>query len=224
MSRPDRHWARPRVLIATVFLALAVGTLAAWLLARASDDDPPGQWQTAAHLSSRSRPPKPPAAGERPAATAPAPRHHRVVARPAPRQRHETRSRRRYTLLPRIEPARLVPDPDPIAPADVLQPIANGWRVGDHRGLILVEAGLAGDDPSGTRGRFIVFRERERPFAQNMDVVDVPGAGVLRITRGSSGSRAGHRVLARGKIEFAGETGVTGTLNLRDDTIILDSG
>ncbi len=127
-------------------------------------------------------------------------------------------------MLPRIEPARLVPDPDPIAPAEVMQPIANGWRAGDHRGLVLVEAGLAGGDSSGTTGRLIVFRERERPFAQNLDVVDVPGAGVVRITGGPAGRRAGHPVGGRGKIEFEAETGITGTLNLKDDTITLDSG
>jgi hypothetical protein len=106
----------------------------------------------------------------------------------------------------------------------VLQPIVNGWRAGDHRGVTLVEAGLAGDDPSGNNGRFVVFRERERPFAQNVDVVDVRGAGALRITAAPTGRRAGHWAQRRGELEFAGEEGITGTLHLRDDTLTVDSG
>jgi hypothetical protein len=116
-----------------------------------------------------------------------------------------------------------VPDPDPVVSADVLNPIVNGWRAGDRRGITLVEAGLAGDDPSGTKGRFVVFRERERPFAQNVDIVDVRGAGALRITRAPTGRRASGWARRRGHIEFAGESGITGTLNLENDTVTLDS-
>jgi hypothetical protein len=126
-------------------------------------------------------------------------------------------------LLPRVEPAKIVPDPDPVVPADVLNPIVNGWRAGDRRGITLVEAGLAGNDPSGTKGRFVIFRERERPFAQNVDLVDVRGSGKLRITGAPTGRRAARSAQRRGKIEFASKRGVTGTLDLRHDRVTLGS-
>jgi hypothetical protein len=146
-----------------------------------------------------------------------------AAASPAADHRDAPRSRNGHSLLPRREPARIIPDPEPIVPADVLEPIVNGWRAGDHRGITLVEAGLAGDDASGSTGRFVVFRERERPFAQNVDVVDVPGAGAVRITEAPTGRRAGHRAQRRGELEFAGEEGVTGTLHLAHDRITLRS-
>jgi hypothetical protein len=133
------------------------------------------------------------------------------------------RDRARYKLLPRAEPAKIVPDPDPVVPADVLNPIVNGWRAGDRRGIILVEAGLAGDDPSGTTGRFVIFRERERPFAQDVHLVDVPGSGELRITGAPTGLRAARSAQRRGKIEFTSERGVTGTLDLQHDRVTLGS-
>jgi hypothetical protein len=130
------------------------------------------------------------------------------------------RDRPRYELLPRVEPAQILPDPDPVVPADVLNPIVNGWRAGDRNGIILVEAGLAGDDPSGTKGRFVIFRERERPFAQDVHLVDVPGSGELRITEAPTGLQAARSAQRRGKIEFTSELGVTGTLDLRHDRVL----
>ncbi len=141
---------------------------------------------------------------------------------PARPKRRSHQARKQFKLLPRIEPAKIVPEPTPVVSADVLNPIVNGWRAGDRRGITLVEAGLAADDPSGTRGRFVVFRERERPFAQNVDLVDVRGAGALRITRAPTGRRAAGSARRRGDIEFAGERGVTGTLHLASDTVTLD--
>jgi hypothetical protein len=150
-------------------------------------------------------------------------RSHEATA-PPPRSTPESRrDRPRYKLLPRVEPAEILPDPDPIVPADVLDPIVNGWRAGDRRGITLVEAGLAGDDPSGTTGRFVIFRERERPFVQNVDLVDVRGSGRLRITGAPTGPRAAPSVQRRGEIEFTSAQGVTGTLDLRHDRVTLDS-
>jgi hypothetical protein len=142
---------------------------------------------------------------------------------PPRREPGSRRDRASYELLPRVEPAKILPDPDPVVPADVLNPIVNGWRAGDRRGITLVEAGLAGDDPSGTTGRFVIFRERERPFAQNVHLVDVPGSGKLRITGAPAGPGAARSAQRRGKIEFTSEGGVTGTLDLRHDRVTLDS-
>jgi hypothetical protein len=208
------------VLIAAGFLAVAVGPTAAWLDTGASETDspraadPPSRLRTATLTDWRQRRAAPPSVPhERPAAESTPARH-----------RDEARSQGEYNPLPRREPAKIIPDPEPLVPTDVLQPIVNGWRAGDHRGITLVEAGLAGDDASGTTGRFVVFREREQPFAQNVDVVDVPGAGALRIREAPTGSRVGHRAQRYGEIEFAGEKGVTGTLHLAHDRITLDPG
>ena len=210
------------MLIAGGCVALAIGGTAAWLIVAGPESDssiaadPPTRWRAAAPTAPRQRraaPPFPSATShDRPAAASPAANH-----RDAPG------SQNGHSLLPRREPARIIPDPEPIVPADVLEPIVNGWRAGDHRGITLVEAGLAGDDASGSTGRFVVFRERERPFAQNVDVVDVPGAGAVRITEAPTGRRAGHRAQRRGELEFAGEEGVTGTLHLAHDRITLRS-
>jgi hypothetical protein len=172
-----------------------------WLVAAKSDDDSKRAASPATDSPSRS-----------PEATAP-PRH----------EPESHRDRPKYKLLPRVEPAKIVPDPDPVVPADVLNPIVNGWRAGDRRGITLVEAGLAGDDPSGTTGRFVILRERERPFAQNMDLVDVRGSGKLRITAAPTGLRAAYSAQRRGKIEFTSQGGVTGTLDLRHDRVTLGS-
>jgi hypothetical protein len=196
VSGPERAWMRPRVLIAALLAVLAVGGVTVWLVTSGSDDSARDS-RTGEHPPDRSA----------------------ATTQPAPRQRGDTGSRPGYHLLPRIEPATIVPDPDPVASPDVLQPIVNGWRAGDHRGITLVEAGLAGDDPSGTKGRFVVFRERERPFAQNIDLVDVRDSGALRITRAPTGKRAGRSAQRDGEIEFTSERGVTGTLHLADDTV-----
>lgn len=172
-----------------------------WLATARSDDD--AEPTASPATDSPTRPPE---------ATAP------------PRREPESRrDRPRYKLLPRVEPAKIVPDPDPVVPADVLNPIVNGWRAGDRRGITLVEAGLAGNDPSGTKGRFVIFRERERPFAQNVDLVDVRGSGKLRITGAPTGRRATRSAQRRGKIEFASKRGITGTLDLRHDRVTLGS-
>jgi hypothetical protein len=142
----------------------------------------------------------------------------------APRRSPDSRrDRPRYELLPRVEPAEIVPDPDPIVPPDVLTAVVNGWWAGDRRGITLVEAGLAGDDPSGTTGRFVIFRERERPFAQNVDLVDVRGSGKLRITGAPTGPQAARSAQRHGSIEFTSAQGTTGTLDLRHDRVTLDS-
>jgi hypothetical protein len=172
-----------------------------WLVAAKSDNDSKRPASSGADSRSRS-----------PEATA------------SPRRRPESRrDRPRYKLLPRVEPAEIVPDPDPIVPVDVLNPVVNGWRAGDRRGITLVEAGLAGDDPSGTTGRFVIFRERERPFVQNVDLVDVHGSGKLRITGAPTGPQAARSAQRRGKIEFTSTQGVSGTLDLRHDRVTRDS-
>jgi hypothetical protein len=183
--------------IAALLVAIVGGAVAVWLVACGSDDD-------SVHEARTANPP---------------PDRSPTTTHPTPRRRGDNGPRHGFSLLPRIEPAKIVPDPDPVVPADVLQPIVNGWRAGDHRGITLVEAGLAGDDPSGTKGRFVVFRERERPFAQNVDLVDVRGAGALRITRAPTGRRAANSAQRNGEIEFTSERGVSGTLHLADDTV-----
>jgi hypothetical protein len=197
VSGPDSGWTKPRVLIAALLLALVAGGVTLWLVIGRSDDDSARTSTAVADPPNRPvSPPRSPDGETRP------PDHG-------------------FRPLPRIEPASIVDDPDPVASADILNPIVNGWRAGDHEGITIVEAGLAGDDPSGTKGRFVVFRERERPFSQNVDLVDVRESGALRITRAPTGRRAASSAQRNGEIEFTSERGVSGTLHLADDTVTL---
>jgi hypothetical protein len=196
-----------RLIAAAVCVALVAGGVVVWLLARGSDDDsasPP----TVAAPDSISRPSPPTTSSETPSADG--------NAAPKPDRSH-------FKPLPKIEPARLIADPPPVTSADVIDPIVNGWRAGDHKGITLVEAGLAGDDRSGTKGRFVVFRERERPFAQNIDLVDVRGSGALRITRAPAGAGASSTAQREGELHFTSARGVTGTLHLSSDTVTIDA-
>lgn len=186
------------MLIAALLLTLVAGGVTLWLVIGRSDDDSARTSTAVAHPPS-GRPVSPP--GSPDGETRP-PDHG-------------------FRPLPRIEPASIVDDPDPVASADILNPIVNGWRAGDHEGITIVEAGLAGDDRSGTKGRFVVFRERERPFSQNVDLVDVRESGALRITRAPTGRGAASAAQRNGEIEFTSERGVTGTLHLADDTVTI---
>jgi hypothetical protein len=126
-----------------------------------------------------------------------------------------------YGLLPAIEAARLVADPDPLVSDEVMLPIVNGWRVGNHLGFTVVEAGLAADNRSRTTGRFAILRYRVRHDSQTVDLVDVRGAGAVKITKAPLGPRVVTWAQHRGNLQFISSNGVKGTLHLKDDTVTL---
>jgi hypothetical protein len=125
-----------------------------------------------------------------------------------------------YVVYPVIEPARIVSNPDPVSGTD--PPVANEWQVGSHRSVTYVWAGLARD--SRTSGEFVINRERPcHPGynAKHHDSVEVPGAGLLRITKAPLGPKVVHWAQRRGELTFVSRSGISGTLHLKDDTVTL---
>jgi hypothetical protein len=53
-------------------------------------------------------------------------------------------------------------------------------------------------------------------------MINVPGAGALRITRAPLGRSVQTWAQKRGKLRFTSEHGITGTLHLEDDTVTVD--
>ena len=125
--------------------------------------------------------------------------------------------------FPDTYPATIAADPDPLVSSSLMMPIVNGWGVESHHQITQVVAGLASDDRSGTKGRFAIARQRARPYSQTLDLVDVPGAGALKITHAPLGPEVVNRAQRRGNLQFVGSRGVRGTLHLKDDTVTLQS-
>ena len=130
-----------------------------------------------------------------------------------------------WSLLPNVQPAKLLPDPDPPVSAQVLDPVVNGWIVGNHHGTTTVDAGLSGDDPSTTKGRIVIWRSRfsrHHPPRTRTTIVDVPGAGALRITDAPLGREVARWAPRQAELRFTSRNGITGTLDLKDDSVTLD--
>lgn len=122
--------------------------------------------------------------------------------------------------------AQMVGSPDTGVQSSTMARVTNGWEAhGGHR-QTLVAAGVADRPlhPRGplTTGLFSIARTRLKPFDQSGDLVEVPGAGTLTITKAPLGRRVAISAQKHGKIEFTSTNGVTGTLDLKDDTVTLD--
>jgi len=96
--------------------------------------------------------------------------------------------------------------------------VKNGWLVSDGYTLVAVYAGRAGNNAS--RGRFAVIHQNlifgvqyEPP-----DLVDIPKAGALKITRGPHGV-ARETSAQRGRLTFTSAHGVKGVLDLHGDRV-----
>jgi hypothetical protein len=100
-------------------------------------------------------------------------------------------------------------------PPELLR-VRNGWMTADRRRLTAVYAGVAGNDDS--RGRFVIFRQDFLYVKQTLNVVDVPGAGELRIIRAPLGAKV-ESWAQHGKLRFTSGTGVTGILHLKPDKV-----
>ena len=94
--------------------------------------------------------------------------------------------------------------------------MTNGWQISDHRTLTGVYAGA--DPRDRSTGRLVVFRQDFIHVTQTSDRVDVPRAGPLEITSAPHASAEQTSAQQRGKLQFRGEHGVKGTLNLVNDT------
>jgi hypothetical protein len=104
----------------------------------------------------------------------------------------------------------------------LLWPMRNGWQVSNHRTFTAVYAG--GDGTSGqsdATGRFLIYRQNYLRLTEETSIVDVPDAGHLRIVSAPLGEHAGAWAQEQGTLEFEGQSGVRGTLDLSDDSIAL---
>lgn len=114
-------------------------------------------------------------------------------------------------------PAQIVHRPQGFVSGDVIRPLQNGWRAASHTSFTEVDAGALARDPRV--GAFAIFRHEFVTARQTVDIVEVPGAGTLRITRAPEGGGVVESAQKTGKIEFAGRGGVRGTLDLSDDSV-----
>jgi hypothetical protein len=120
-----------------------------------------------------------------------------------------------------VRPAEIVPGgPGPFFSSDVIWPIRNGWQASDHRSYTAVDAGV--DPADHSVGELGIFRQNFVKTTQSQQVVDVPGAGTLRITEAPLGTGVVTRAQRRGNLRFVGKRGVRGTLHLRNDRITID--
>src|SRR5437870_4803266 len=85
-----------------------------------------------------------------------------------------------------VQPAQIVPGgPGPYFSSDTIYPLTNGWQASDHRTFTAIDAGANPADPSV--GELGIFRQNRVRVTQTQHVVDVPGAGAVRIVRAPTG-------------------------------------
>jgi hypothetical protein len=102
----------------------------------------------------------------------------------------------------------------------IIGPVRNGWIVGSHARQTIVWAGGGGyghlDD-----GRFAILRDGFVHVSQQLDTIDVAGAGPLKITDAPVGRGVPGSIQGRAQLGFTSESGIGGTLDLKDDTVTL---
>lgn len=125
-----------------------------------------------------------------------------------------------YIPLPHLQPGKIIADPNPLVSSEVMSVITNGWHVGNHWGYTLVNAGQATGERS--KGLFAISRYRVRNDSQKLDLVNVAGAGPVKITRAPVGPSVVKWAQDRGNIRFTSKSGITGTFHLKDDTVTLN--
>jgi hypothetical protein len=119
-------------------------------------------------------------------------------------------------------PAQIDPRPQTFVSAEVQSPVTNAWRAGSRESFTEGSAGaLAGDRSTGV---LAVFRHDYLAATQGVNLVEVDGSGPVRITKAPLGKGVEESAQDSGKIEFAGAHGVRGTLDLSDDSVMLETG
>jgi hypothetical protein len=116
-------------------------------------------------------------------------------------------------------PASIVADPSPFFSSDELWPLVNAWGTETRRRLTAVQAG--GDPYNPSVGVLGIFRQNFVRVRQTAQLVRIPGTGPLEITDAPEGQRTRRSAQRRGLVEFRGAAGITGTLDLADDTVAL---
>lgn len=144
------------------------------------------------------------------------PRDVRGVVRRARRHRKAIGSPARHAF-----PGAIVPEgPGPYFSTDDISPVRNGWEISNHRRYTAVDAG--GNIYHRSLGVLGIFRQNWIKVTQASDIVKVPGAGAIKITKAPLGRGAVQTwAQRRGNLQFVGKRGVRGTLHLRDDTVTI---
>lgn len=121
-----------------------------------------------------------------------------------------------------IRPAEIVPGggPGPFFSSDVIYPQTNGWQAGDKQTYTAVDAGANPANPS--MGELGIFRQDHVGVTQSQKVVNVPGAGAVRIVKAPTGAAVATSAQRSGELEFVGRNGVRGTLHLSDDSVTIE--
>jgi hypothetical protein len=119
-----------------------------------------------------------------------------------------------------IRPGEIVPGgPGPFFSSDVISPIRNGWQASDRRSYTGIDAG--GNPADHSVGELGIFRQDFIRGTQDQHVVEVPGAGALKITQAPLGRSVATWAQNRGNLRFAGARGVRGTLHLGTDKVTI---
>lgn len=107
-------------------------------------------------------------------------------------------------------------------PSSIMWPDNGGWTVTSHTRGTDVEAG--GDARNKSDGLFSIIRTyalRSRN-SQTTNLVRVAGSGPVAITKAPLGRKIVVSAQKHGNIKFKSESGITGTLHLKDDTVTLN--
>lgn len=119
------------------------------------------------------------------------------------------------------EPGKIYTGVDPLLSSEIMSPVTSAWKAGNEYDLTVVQAGASATHKS--LGLLVIWRTSTRDATgPSTNLVEVPGAGTLRITGGPVGPSVVEWAPDRAKIEFRGSNDVRGVLSLADDSIVLD--
>jgi hypothetical protein len=118
-------------------------------------------------------------------------------------------------------PAHLVANPEGFFSTSLIHPLRNEWVVSDHRRFTAVDAGADPLDPS--TGVLGVFHQNYVRVRQTQRVIEVPDAGALELTQAPVGPTRAALDEDAARLRFTSESGISGTLDLADATVTVDS-
>ena len=123
--------------------------------------------------------------------------------------------------MTQMTPAHLVANPEGFFSTSLIYPLRNEWVASDHRRFMAVDAGADPIHPS--TGVLGIFRQNYLRVSQSQRVIKVPGAGALELTEAPAGSARAALGDVAGHLRFTSENGISGTLDLGDVTVTVDS-
>lgn len=118
-------------------------------------------------------------------------------------------------------PAQIVDSPQGYVSSANIQPFENAWRVASSKSYTEIDAGALASDE--TTGVMTIFRQDFDAVNQQVELIKVLGSGPLKISKAPEGKGVEESAQESGKIEFVGENGVKGTLDLSDDSVTLEA-